>query len=506
MQGWSRRDVLLQGAAAALASQFVTSRTAVAATGIAFGEYVKHDALGLAKLVADGEVTAAELLEAAIARADAVNPKLNAIVIPYYELAREAVRAGLPTAPFRGVPWLLKDLHLKLAGTITSYGSIPWRDAVASYDSTLVERYRDAGLVIFGKTASPEFGATATTESKLWGQTHNPWNLAYTSGGSSGGSAAAVAAGILPAANASDGGGSIRIPASCCGLFGLKPTRGRVPMGPHRFGGAGLSVIHAVTRSVRDSAALLDISRGAAAYDPYAAPPVERAYLEEVKREPGKLRVGWVKRPVSQTPVHPECEKAAANAAKLCESLGHRVETARLEVDPREYYGAIQVNSTVQTARMIRAREVELGRSIREEEIESLNWQDLAAADKLDAVSLADARDTFHRVGEQMSQLMARYDVLLSPTVAAPPVKLGVMSLSNPSEEEFITAATAASAFTMLYNVSGQPAMSLPLHWTETGLPVGVMFAAAFGREDVLFRLGAQIEQAQPWFGKRPPI
>lgn len=506
MQGLTRRDLLVQGATALVASQLVATRSSAAAGGISFDEYVKHDALGLAKLVADGEVSASDLLEAAIARAEAVNPELNAIVIPFYDRARAEVRKGLPAGPFQGVPWLLKDLHLKLKGTITSYGSVAWRDAVMTYDSTLVERYRAAGLVTFGKSASPEFGATATTESTLWGQTHNPWNLAHTPGGSSGGSAAAVAAGVLPAANASDGGGSIRIPASCCGLFGLKPTRGRVPVGPHRFGGAGLSVIHAVTRSVRDSAALLDISHGAAPYDPYAAPPVQRPYAEELKRDLPSLRVGFVKVPVSRSPVHPECEKAAANAAKLCEKLGHRVEEVTLPIDPREYYGAVQVNSTIGTARMIRAREAELGRPLREDEIEPLNWQDLAAAEKIDGAALAGARDTFHRVGEQMSELMAKSDVLLSPTMADPPVKLGVMSLSNPNEQEFVEAATAASAFTMLYNVSGQPAMSVPLHWTADGLPVGVMFAAAFGREDLLFRLGAQLEQAQPWFERRPAL
>lgn len=507
-RGLTRREMLAQSAALgawALGGAACASPTPRAP--LAFDEYVRHDALGLASLVANGDVHPAELLETAIARAEAVNPALNAIVLPHYDRARAAVEAGLPAGPFRGVPWLLKDLHLLLEGTVTSYGSIPWRNFVAPHDSTLVDRYEAAGLVIFGKTASPEFGATATTESKLWGETHNPWKLDHTPGGSSGGSAAAVAAGILPAANASDGGGSIRIPASCCGLFGLKPTRARVPLGPHRFEGAsGLSVVHAVTRSVRDSAALLDVSHGPAPYDPYASPAVERPFLEEVGRSPGALRIGWVKRPVTRTPVHPECEKAVAATAKLCESLGHSIEEAAFDIDPRPYYEAAGINNAVHTLRAIRAREAQLGRAIRQEELEPLNWVKIARAEAMSGLDMANARETFYRAGETLATLMQRFDVLLTPTQAAPPAKLGVMSLSNPDEAAFTAAAIDASTFTQLYNVTGQPAMSLPLHMTPDGLPVGVMFAAAFGREDVLFRLAGQLEQERPWFDRRPPI
>lgn len=501
----TRREVLVGGAAMA-AAQAIGPRAFATGGGLSFDDYVAQDAVGLSKLVASGQVSPAELLEVAIARAEAVNPKINAIVLPYYDRARKSVAAGLPDGPLRGVPWLLKDLHLAMKGTITSNGSIPWKDAVATHDSTLVERYRDAGLVVFGKSASPEFGGTAVTESKLWGATRNPWNLEHTPGGSSGGSAAAVAAGILPAANASDGGGSIRIPASCCGLFGLKPSRGRVPMGPSRYAAHDFSCVHAVTRSVRDSALLLDLSRGVAPYEYYTAPPVERAYADELHREPGKLRIGWLELPVHRIPPHADCTRAAKEAAKLCESLGHRVEPATLPIDPRAYYGAVGVNSAIHTARRIRARGEELGREIREEEMESITWANLATADGLTADDLAGAMAFFRRVTEQMGELMARYDVLLSPTMAAPPVKIGVMSLSNPDPDVFTEAATYASAFTMLYNVSGQPAMSVPLHWNEAGLPIGVMFAAAYGREDRLFRLGAQLEQAKPWFDRLPSL
>jgi len=509
---WTRREILEAGGALAAALAVGGPAALARATGsegggLSFEEYVRLDAIGLAELVAGGEVGPSELLEIAIARCEAVNPKINAIVIEHFDRARKAARNGLPPGPLRGVPFLLKDLHLSMQGTVTSHGSIPFRDRVAEYDSTLVERYRAAGLNIFGKTASPEFGATATTESKLWGDTRNPWNLEYSAGGSSGGSAAAIAAGILPAANASDGGGSIRIPAATCGLFGLKPTRARTPLGPNRWEGSnGLSAVHAITRSVRDSALLLDVTQGAAPYDPYAAPPIERPYLVEVKRDPGKLRIGLLEGTVTHTPVHEECTRAAADAAKLCESLGHSVYPTVLPIDPRSYYEAIGINSSVGFAQAIRAREAELGRPIREEEVEPLNWVKLARADELGALDLAKARNVFHRVGQTLSEVMKRYDVLLSPTEAAPPPKLGVMSLSNTDEAAFTQAALAASIFTQVYNVSGQPAMSLPLHRTADGLPVGVMFAAAFGREDLLFRLAGQLEQAAPWFDKRPQI
>jgi Asp-tRNA(Asn)/Glu-tRNA(Gln) amidotransferase A subunit family amidase len=505
---WTRREFLKAGGAfAATLAAGGPAALARASSGLAFDEYVRMDAIALADLVAKGEISPDELLEAAIARCEQVNPRINAVVIEHFDLARKAARDGLPNGPLRGVPFLLKDLYMSLRGTVTSEGSIAFRDRVAAYDSTLVERYRAAGLNIFGKTASPEFGATATTESKLWGETRNPWNLAYSAGGSSGGSAAAIAAGILPAANASDGGGSIRIPAATCGLFGLKPTRARTPLGPNRWEGSnGLSSVHAITRSVRDSALLLDVTHGAAPYDPYAAPPVERPYMQELQRAPGKLRIGWLEQTITHTPVHPECERAAADAAKLCESLGHHVERTMLPIDPRSYYEAIGINSSVGFALAIRAREAELGRPILEDEVEPLNWVKLARADKLGALDLARARNTFHQVGQTVSEVMQRFDLLLSPTEAAPPPKLGVMSLSNPNEEAFTKAALDASIFTQVYNVSGQPAMSLPLHWTADGLPVGVMFAAAFGREDVLFRVAAQIEKAAPWFDKRPTL
>ncbi|MDP1647689.1 MAG: amidase [Rubrivivax sp.] len=286
-------------------------------------------AVGLAELVARGEVTAAELLASAIARSEAVDPQINALSQRHWDEARHAIEQGLPDGPLKGVPFLLKDVSVQMAGTVTSNCSKLYADQLSTQDSTLVERYKRCGLVIFGKTNTPEMGLAASTETALHGITRNPWNLARTPGGSSGGAGAAVASGIGPAAQGSDGGGSIRIPASCCGLFGLKPTRGRVPLGPMvGEGWGGMSAVHALTRSVRDSAALLDATQGAAPGDPYAAPPVARPYRQEMSAPPGRLRVALQLAPISGSPVDAECIAAAKDAARLLEDLGHMVEEA----------------------------------------------------------------------------------------------------------------------------------------------------------------------------------
>lgn len=308
-----------------------------------FSDYGKYDGLGLAALVKRGEVAPVELLDEAIARTEAINPKINAVIMKHYDEARAQIARGLPDGPFKGVPFLLKDLHLLLEGTITTYGSALYQGYRAGHNSTLTQRYLDAGLVIFGKTNSPEFGLAGTTEPRLYGPTRNPWNLAHSAGGSSGGAAAAVAAGILPVANASDGGGSIRIPASACGLFGMKPTRGRTPMGPDRGEGwGGMSIAHVVSRSVRDSAAMLDATAGDAPGDPYAAPARARPFLDEVGAPTGKLRIAFSTRRPNGTESHPDVVKAVEEAARLCESLGHIVEEAAPEFDPApEFCGAI---------------------------------------------------------------------------------------------------------------------------------------------------------------------
>lgn len=470
-------------------------------------EYEHYDAVGLAELVRRGDVHPGELLEAAIARSEERNPALNAIVIDLQKQAREAVAAGLPDGPLRGVPFLLKDLHLMLAGTRSTNGSVLFQDQVADHDSVLVERYRNAGLVVFGKTHSPEFGLTATTESSLFGQTRNPWNLEHSSGGSSGGASSAVAAGIVPAANASDGGGSIRIPASCCGLFGLKPTRGRTPMGPDAGEGwSGMSCVHAVTRSVRDSAALLDATHGADPGMPYRAPEPRRPYLDEVGADPGRLRISVQRAPWNGSALHPDCAAAVDAAAKLLGGLGHSVEEAPLAID----FGVLGPATGVIMSANLRAtvddRLAALGRGLRDDDLESITRGIYENAAKSSSADYARAVRAIHAAGRRVDVHLQRYDLILSPTQATPPLRLGAISLSNPDLPSYLRDIVATVGFTQLFNASGHPAASVPLHWNDAGLPVGIQVAAGFGDEATLFRVASQLEAAQPWRERRPSL
>lgn len=471
-----------------------------------FEEYRSHDALGLAELVRTGQASPMELLDLAIARTEAVNPIINAVVLEHYELAREQVRRGLPAGPFRGVPFLLKDLGIALKGTITTEGSRFFSDQRLDYDSTLVERYRQAGLTIFGKTHSPEFGSAPSSESALFGKTRNPWDLAHSAGGSSGGSAAAVAAGIIPAAHASDGGGSIRIPASACGLLGLKPTRGRVPMGPANYESRdGLSAMHVVSRSVRDCAALLDVSQGPALGDAYASPVRQQPFLQAMSVKPGKLRIALMHEPMLPLPVDSACRDAVEAAAKLCESLGHRVTQDRPALDAMELWQTLGLVSNVLVAEKIGAREQQLGRSAGTNDIEPANLRALAQARKLDAVSHSKARSILHNASRRLAEFMENYDLILSPTLALVPPPLGVLALDQPPEV-YSREGGRAGAFTALYNMTGQPAISVPLHWSADGLPIGVMFAGRFGDEALLLQMAAQLEEAKPWFHRVPQL
>lgn len=497
----SRRKFLhlgLSSLAAGLAPRTVWS----AGKGMRFDEYLKHDALGLADKVRKGEVTAAELLELAIARTEQVNPSLNPVVEKLYDRARAISRQANSKGPFAGVPFLLKDLGIALQGTITTQGSVFYKDWKADYTSTLAQRHEQAGLIIFGKTASPEFGGTATTESTLFGLTRNPWDPSRSSGGSSGGASTAIAVGILPLAHASDGGGSIRIPASCCGLFGLKPTRARTPAGPRTLAPAnGLSIAHAISRSVRDSAALLDATHGIEHGSPFAAPCPEHPYLQEVGRDPGRLRIAVVATPITHSPVHADCLTALHDAARLCEQLGHHVEEASLPVDPRNFFGAYGILSAAGNVALVQAREKMLGRSVREGELEPLIWERYQQSRQIDAQQFIQAQNTVQKISRDVALFMDAFDIVLTPTLATPPVKLGEMSLSR-DRAGYEQAAISASAFTMLYNATGQPAMSVPLFWNAEGLPIGSMFAARFGEEGTLFRLAGQLEQARPWFNR----
>ncbi|MDX2029846.1 MAG: amidase [Blastocatellia bacterium] len=499
-----RRELIKTAAIAGIGAVMTNSEPSPA--GFA-AEYDKYDALGLAELIAKKQIAPAELLAAVRARLEAVNPKINAFCHLFFEMAEEQIRRGLPDGPFRGVPFALKDLGAHLAGTITSSGSRVWKSYRPDFDSTLVARYKQAGLVIFGKTNSPELGLTTTTESALYGKTRNPWNLERIAGGSSGGSAAAVAARILPAAHASDGGGSIRIPASCCGLFGMKPTRTRVPMGPTQFEGwNGYSHHHVVTISVRDSAALLDATGGAEPGSPFFSPPPPRPFLKEVGAEPGRLRIALVPDSPIGTPVDPECRKAVLDAAKLCESLGHRVEETKLPVDSPKMRDAFLTVINVSVARALDDAAAVLGRPVAEQDVEPVTWAQMQQGRAINSVAYSRAIATSHQVGLTMARFMRDYDLILSPTLARPPLALGVLSLTPESTAAFVREITEFGPFTALYNVTGQPSMSAPLHWTPDGLPVGVMFSGRFGEDATLFRLAAQLEKARPWAGRRPTI
>ncbi len=470
-------------------------------------DYENYDGLGLAALVKRRAISASELLEAAIARCEQRNPAVNAVVIPMLEQARAAAKGDVPKGPFEGVPFLLKDLHLNVPGVRTTNGSSLYADNVPATESELVARYRRAGLVVFGKSASPEFGLTCTTESRPFGQTRNPWNLEHTSGGSSGGASAAVAAGLVPLANASDGGGSIRIPASACGLFGLKPTRGRTPLGPDAGEGwAGMSCVHAVTRSVRDSAALLDATAGPDLGAPYAAQPPLRPWLAEVGANPGRLRIALDTDTWNAAETHADCRAAAEDAAQLCESLGHHVERARFAPSSIEELRKAALTVIAANIRWaIEAGACKLGREAKPDDVEPGTWLIGSLAKGLGAVDYADATKVLHRTGRELARFLTRFDVLLSPTMGTPPPKLGVLSLSAPDLKEQMRVLMEATGYTQLANTAGTPAMSVPLFWNAAGLPIGAQFIGRHDDEATLFRLAAQLERARPWFHRTPP-
>ena len=468
-------------------------------------DYDRFDAVGLAELVARGDVKAEELLEDAIRRTEAVDGEINAVVIRQFEQARARVGRGLPDGPFRGVPFLIKDLALLSEGERCTHGCRLFEDYVADHSSELVLRYERAGLVPFGRTHSPEFGLTTSSESSVFGQTHNPWNPAHTAGGSSGGAAAAVAAGIVPMANASDGGGSIRIPASCCGLVGLKPSRGRTPLGPDAGEGwSGMSTVHCVSRSVRDTAVLLDATAMPAVGDPYWAPPAERPWGQEPGRPPGKLRIAIQRKTWNAAPTHPDCTAAVDSAASLLRELGHEVVERPLEIDGERLRNATIALIAANLRFTLEDRCAELGRELSPGDVESQTYLLAASALGRNSAEYARSIRVIHAVGRQVSRFLEESDLILSPTLAGPPAELGVLSLSNPDMAAQIAALNQSTGYTQLFNASGHPAISLPLHWNEAGLPIGVQLAAPYGDEGRLLRVAAQLETARPWFDRRP--
>jgi amidase len=472
---------------------------------MAFSDYGSYDGIGLAELVRNKEVSTAELLDEAIARTAKIDPQINAVVVKHYDYAERQIEKGLPSGPFTGVPFLLKDLEI-LEGTRTTSGASVYKDNVADHTGTLPQRFLTAGLTIFGKSSTPEFGLMPTTESRLFGPTRNPWNLAHSPGGSSGGAAAAVAARILPVAHASDGGGSIRIPASASGVFGLKPTRARTPLGPDRGEGwSGFSCGHVVSISVRDSAAMLDAIHGPEPSSPYVAPPPERPFLEEVSRDPGRLRIAFTDKSPYGEAIDPEIAAATREVAALLSGLGHRVDerAPSLAADPAVVMSTIVAANTALNVRLAEQR---LGRAMTDRDFESLTLASAHNAQKATATDYVAAQLSAFQISRTLATFFERCDVFLCPTLCSPPLRLGELNSMAQDLSHIAPILRRYMPATSMFNMSGQPAMSVPLAWNQAGLPLGMMFSARFGDEATLIRLAAQLEHERPWKNRLPPI
>ena len=491
-------------------------------------EYDRYDALGLAELVRKGDVTSAELIETCIARIEAMNPKLHCIVDTLYERARRAAEQPLK-GPFMGVPFLIKDLLQTIEGVPTNAGSKFYKGWVPQRDGELYRRYRKSGLITVAKTHTPELGLLPMTEPAVWGiRTATPWDPTRTSGGSSGGAGASVASGIVPMAHGGDGGGSIRIPASCCGVFGMKPTRARTPTGPDSSESwNGFAIEHVLTRSVRDSAAALDATAGAEPFSPYHAPHQSRPFLDEVGADPGVLRIGFYTDPAMPSEVHPDCKAAVDDVAQLLGSLGHHVEPVRPAFESMELARAFFVVVAANTAAEIRDAEVKLGKKATPRDFETATWLSgqlgmlFTGGETIGAIRRlqAETRRLAHRLED--------YDVILTPTLGQPPLEHGALkakgfegalqdlvarsNLRAPLKlpgllEKTLERVYSFIPFTPVANFTGQPSMSVPLVWNDAGLPIGTMLTGRFGEEGRLFRLAAQLEEARPWKDRRPPI
>lgn len=472
-----------------------------------FKEYAEYDGLGLAGLVNKGEVSPAELVEAAIERVERHNGTLNAVVHKAYDEARKTAAGDLPEGPFKGVPFLIKDLGLKVANWPRTNGSKFTADTIDTSDSELTKRFRASGVVLLGKTNTPEYGITGTTESGLLGPCRNPWNPDHISGGSSGGAASAVAAGIVPLAHASDGLGSIRIPAACCGLVGLKVTRDRNPNGPGDYDRSiGFSVDHVVSRTVRDSAAMLDATGYAEAASPYATPAKTRPYMEEIEKSPGKLRIAYSSETPSGRPIDAEVQKGFEETIDLLRSLGHELIDHPLNVDYRALYKAQGLVSAGNFAAGMRRRVEEAGREPREDELEPLTWAAYRNGQKITGEQAMYGWQSLRLLNREVLSLFEKFDVFLSPVLGTPPPEVGLIDPVNVDPREVNKRQGKAFPFTPPFNFTGQPSLSLPLNWSASGLPFGMMFTGRYADEATLFRLAAQLEKEKPWSGKRPPI
>ena len=492
-----------------------------------FKEYVQYDAIGLAELIKKKEVTATEVLEVAISRAEVVNPKLNAIVHTFYDKARKKSKEQLPDHILSGVPFLLKDLEFYLAGEPMTHGSNALKTFVPKEDSFLVAKMKAIGLNIFGKTNTPEFGITPYTEPKANGVTKNPWNLEYSAGGSSGGSAAAVAAGIVPFAAAGDGGGSIRIPSSACGLFGIKPSRGRLSLGPYSGEAwSGLVASFALSRTVRDSAALLDSLLGSSPGDPIIFQRPENTFLSEVGNTPKKIRIAFsTQHPFGQK-VDDECINAVHHTTKLLTDLGHEVEEIPLPYEEATLTKVFFM-MMADVAADLDVYGAMRGKPIHKSEVELTTWLLNILGRSFSARDFAYSRKQWNVISRKFGQIHETYDFWLCPTLATPPIRNGALQVSKVEEIALKTAIGAGILpalknssivdtiakrtlgyipYTPIANMTGQPSMNLPLYWSKDGLPIGVMLTAKMGDEAALFRIAGQLEETQPWKDRHPDI
>ncbi|HEX2689067.1 MAG TPA: amidase family protein [Kofleriaceae bacterium] len=470
-------------------------------------EYAGHDGLGLAALVTRGEVSPAELLEAAIACIERHNGTLNAVVYKAYDEARRTAAGALPDGPFKGVPFLVKDLGRRVKGWPCSNGSVFAQAGPAGDDSVLVKRYREAGVILVGTTNTPEFGIPGVTHSQRLGLCKNPWNPAHTPGGSSGGAAAAVASGMVPIAHASDGLGSIRIPAACCGLVGLKPTRERNPWDPDGIGrGCGLVVDHIVARSVRDCAAMLDVTGYPQPASPYASPPKAGPYLDELARAPGKLRITWSSQTPTGRPIDAEIDQALSATVELLAALGHDVQPRVLEVDQLALYLAARTMLAANFAAEMKAVIARIGREPGNGELGQLARRNYEAGKQVSGADAFAAADRVRALSWQILDEFQAFDVYVTPVLGTLPPRTDELDPVATDLKTFDSRTATSFPFTAPFNMTGQPAISLPLAQSRSGLPIGIMFAARYGDEATLFRLAAQLEQARPWASRRPEL
>jgi amidase len=467
-----------------------------------------RDATELAALVATKEVEPLELVDAAIERIERLNPQLNAVIFELFDRARDEARGTLPDGPFRGVPFVLKDFLAELEGTPFAEGTALAGAYRSTHTQELTRRYLAAGFVVCGKTNAPEFGILPTTEPHRFGPTRNPWDPTRTAGGSSGGTAAAVASGMVPLGHGNDGGGSIRIPASTCGLFGLKPTRGRNSVAPG-FGDlyGGLVCEHVLTRSVRDSAAVLDATHGPVPGDPYAAPALRGpSFLAATQRDPARLRVGVVTAAPTGAAVDPECAAAVRAAAALCERLGHDVDEVTVQLDADRFIGDFINVWAAGNAWTLAWWERRVGRTVAPGDLEPLTAALCELGQLVTAAGYLSHIESLQRQTRDVSALFEDHDVVLTPTLAELPVELGTFDSPEGAPLEGLLRAAAFTPFTPLFNVTGQPAASVPLATSATGLPIGIQLAARLGDEETILALSAQLERAEPWAQRRPAV